>query len=117
MSDSLLLTKLYIPPIRTAIVPRPGLILRLNEGLAAGHKLTLISAPAGFGKTTLASEWIADCGLPVGWLSLDEGDSIPARFLSYLVTALQLIKTGIGEGLLAALQSREPPQLEAVLQI
>ena len=115
MSDSLLLTKLYIPPIRRAIVPRPGLITQLNEGLAAGRKLTLISAPAGFGKTTLVSEWIADCGSPVGWLSLDEGDTNPARFLSYLVMALQLIKTGIGERLLAALQSREPPQLEAVL--
>ncbi len=115
MSDSLLLTKLYIPPIRRAIVPRPGLITQLNEGLAAGRKLTLISAPAGFGKTTLVSEWIAECGSPVGWLSLDEGDTNPARFLSYLVTALQLIKTGIGERLLAALQSREPPQLEAVL--
>jgi len=115
MSDSLLLTKLYIPPKRAAIVPRPDLIARLNEGFSAGRKLTLISAPAGFGKTTLVSEWIADCGRPVGWLSLDEGDTNPARFLSYLVTALQLIKTGIGERLLAALQSREPPQLEAVL--
>ncbi len=115
MSDSLLLTKLYIPPIRKAIVPRPGLIARLNEGLAADRKLTLISAPAGFGKTTLVSEWIADCGSPVGWLSLDEGDTNPARFLSYLVAALQLIKTGIGERLLVALQSREPPQIEALL--
>ena len=115
MPDSLLLTKLYIPPVRKAIVPRAGLIARLNEGLAAGRKLTLISAPAGFGKTTLVSEWIAGCGRPVGWLSLDEGDTNPARFLSYLVMALQLVKPGIGERLLAALQSREPPQLEAVL--
>lgn len=115
MSDSLLLTKLYIPPIRTAIVPRPGLIARLNEGLAAGHKLTLISAPAGFGKTTLVSEWIAGCGLPVGWLSLDESDTNPSRFLSYLIMALQLIKSGIGERLLSALQSREAPKIEVIL--
>lgn len=115
MSESLLLTKLYIPPVRRAIVSRQGLITRLNEGLAEGRKLILISAPAGFGKTTLVSEWITNCGNPVGWLSLDEGDTNPVRFLSYVVTALQLIKTGIGEGLLAALQSREPPQLEAVL--
>ncbi len=115
MSDSLLLTKLYIPPIRRAIVPRPGLIARLNEGLAAGRKLTLISAPAGFGKTTLVSEWIADCGCPVGWLSLDEGDTNPVRFLSYLVAALQPIKTGIGDRLLGALQTREPPPMEALL--
>ena len=115
MSDSLLLTKLYTPPIRGAIVPRPALITRLNEGLAASRKLTLVSAPAGFGKTTLVSEWIADCGCPVGWLSLDEGDANPTRFLSYLITALQLIKSGIDERLLTALQSREPPQIEAVL--
>ncbi|MHB8135044.1 MAG: LuxR C-terminal-related transcriptional regulator [Anaerolineaceae bacterium] len=115
MSEPLLLTKLYIPPPRSKIVLRPGLITRLNEGLAAGRKLTLISAPAGFGKTTLVSEWIADCGSPVGWVSLDEGDTNPARFLSYLVTAFQLIKTGIGERLLVALQSREPPPIEAVL--
>ena len=94
--------------------PARALIARLNEGLAAGCKLTLISAPAGFGKTTLVSEWIAVCGRPVGWLSLDEGDTNPARFLSYLVTALR-IKTDIGERLLAALQSREPPPPEVGL--
>ena len=56
-----------------------------------GRKLTLISAPAGFGKTTLVSEWVAGCGRPVAWLSLDEGDNDPARFLTYLVAALQTI--------------------------
>ena len=115
MSDALLLTKLYVPTPRPNLVIRPRLVEQLNEGRSSGRKLTLISAPAGFGKTTLVSEWIAGCGSPVGWLSLDEGDTNPARFLSYLITALQLIKTGIGEGLLAALQSRETPQLEAVL--
>ena len=115
MSDALLLTKLYVPQPRHNLVLRPRLVERLNEGLSSGRKLTLISAPAGFGKTTLVSEWVADCGRPVGWLSLDEGDTNPARFISYLITALQLIKTGIGERLLVALQSREQPQLEAVL--
>ena len=115
MSDTLLLTKLYVPQPRHNLVLRPRLVERLNEGLSSGRKLTLISAPAGFGKTTLVSEWVADCGRPVGWLSLDEGDTNPARFISYLITALQLIKTGIGERLLVALQSREQPQLEAVL--
>jgi len=91
-----------------------------------GCKLTLISAPAGFGKTTLVSEWIASpwhrppgqvCGRPVAWLSLDEGDSDPVRFISYLVAALQTIKAGIGEGLLAALHASQPqpPQAEAIL--
>ncbi|MCU0487246.1 MAG: LuxR C-terminal-related transcriptional regulator, partial [Anaerolineales bacterium] len=97
------------------LVPRTHLIERLNEGLAAGCKLTLISAPAGFGKTTLVSEWVAGCGEPVAWLSLDVGDNDPARFISYLISALQTIKAGIGDGLLAALQSPQPLQIETIL--
>ena len=89
MSEPLLLTKLYIPPPRPDLVSRPRLIERLNEGLH--HKLTLISAPAGFGKTTLVSEWIAGCDRPVAWLSLDEGDNDPARFLTYFIAALQTL--------------------------
>ena len=115
MSAPILATKLYIPPPRPKIVLRPRLIERLNEGLSTGCKLTLISAPAGFGKTTLVSEWIASCGRPVAWLSLDEGDNDPARFISYLVKALQTIQAGIGEGLLAALQSPQPLQIETIL--
>jgi len=108
MSDPLLLTKLYVPPPRSKIVLRARLIERLNEGLAAGRKLTLISAPAGFGKTTLVSEWIAGCGLPVAWLSLDEGDNDPACFLAYLVAALQTIAANIGKGVLAILHASQP---------
>jgi len=111
----ILATKLYIPPLRSKIVLRPHLIERLNEGLSSGCKLTLISASAGFGKTTLVSEWVASCGQPVAWLSLDERDNDPARFISYLVKALQTIQTGIGEGLLAALQSPQPLQIETIL--
>jgi LuxR family maltose regulon positive regulatory protein len=73
------------------------------------RRLTLISAPAGFGKTTLISEWIAGCQRPAAWLSLDEGDSDPTRFLSYLVAALQTIAPNIGEGVLGALRSPQPP--------
>jgi LuxR family maltose regulon positive regulatory protein len=115
MATPILTTKLYIPPPRPKIVLRPRLIERLNEGLAMGRKLILISAPAGFGKTTLVSEWIASCGRPVAWISLDEGDNDPARFITYLVKALQTIQAGIGEGLLAALQSPEPLQIETIL--
>jgi LuxR family maltose regulon positive regulatory protein len=79
------------------------------------RKLTLISAPAGFGKTTLVSEWVAGCGKSVAWLSLDEGDNDPARFTSYLIKALQTIQMGIGEGLLAVLQSPQPLQIENIL--
>ncbi len=115
MSIPILATKLYIPPTRTGVVPRARLIERLNEGLAKGRKLTLISAPAGFGKTTLASEWIATCGTPAAWLSLDEGDNDPVRFLTYLVSALQIHLPKIGVGVLAALQTPQPPPTESIL--
>ena len=115
MSTPILATKLYIPPPRPKIVLRPRLIERLNEGLSAGRKLTLISAPAGFGKTTLVSEWVAGCERPVAWLSLDEGDNDPTRFLTYLVAALQTIAANIGAGVLAALQSPQPPPTESIL--
>ena len=117
MSTSILATKLYIPPPRSKIVLRPRLIERLNEGLSASCKLTLISAPAGFGKTTQVSEWIASCGQPVAWLSLDEGDNDPTRFLIYLVAALQTIAANIGAGALVVLQSHQPPSTESILTI
>jgi len=112
---AILATKLYIPPSRQRVVLRPRLVERLNEGLAAGHRLTLVSAPAGFGKTTLVSEWVAGCGRPVAWLSLDEGDSDPSRFLAYLVAALQTVAPGVGDGVLTLLQSPQPPPPESTL--
>ncbi len=123
MPAPILATKLYIPPPRPKIVLRPRLIERLNQGLAPGCKLTLISASAGFGKTTLVSEWVAGCDRPVAWLSLDEGDNDPTRFLTYLVAALQTlalseaegIAANIGEGILNVLQSPQPPSTEAIL--
>src|SRR5512137_1692871 len=105
MSTPILATKLYIPSPRPQVVLRPRLIERLNESLPAGRtpSVTLISASAGFGKTTLVGEWIAgfeqlEPKVRVAWLSLDEGDNDPARFLIYLVTALQTIAAKIGEG-------------------
>ena len=85
MATPLLTTKLYIPPVRPDLVPRPHLIERLDEGLRLGHRLTLVSAPAGFGKTTLLSEWVGGCERPVAWLSLNESDSDPARFFTYFI--------------------------------
>ncbi|MCX6068073.1 MAG: LuxR C-terminal-related transcriptional regulator [Chloroflexi bacterium] len=115
MFTTILATKLYIPPPRPKIVSRPHLIEKLNAGLSAGRKLTLISAPAGFGKTTLLSEWGANCGRLVAWFSLDEGDNDPVRFLIYLVTALQTLRPNVGEGVLRILQSPQPPPPESVL--
>jgi LuxR family maltose regulon positive regulatory protein len=87
MDTALLTTKLYIPPPRANLVPRLRLIHRLDEGLRLGRRLTLILAPAGFGKTTLLSAWIAGLERPVAWLSFDESDSDPRRAAAYLVAA------------------------------
>ena len=115
MVTSILATKLYIPPPRAKIVLRPSLIERLNEGRSASRKLILISAPAGFGKTTLVSEWGAVCERPVTWLSLDEGDNDLTRFLPYFVAALHTLAPKIGAGVLAAVQTPHPPSIESIL--
>jgi LuxR family transcriptional regulator, maltose regulon positive regulatory protein len=113
MSTPILATKLYVLPPQPRVVPRPRLTERLNESLH--RRLTLISAPAGFGKTTLVSDWLAGAERPSAWLSLDQGDSDPTRFLVYLVSALQTIAPSIGEGVLGALQSPQPPPTESIL--
>src|SRR5881227_3643666 len=113
MPTPILATKLYLPRLRPKIVLRARLLEQLNEGLH--RKLTLVSAPAGFGKTTLVSEWVAGCERPLAWLSLDEGDNDPTRFLTYLVAALQTIAPNIGKGVLGVLQSPQPPPPEAIL--
>jgi len=110
--EQLLTTKLYIPPPRPDIVSRPRLINQLNAGL--NSKLTLLSAPAGFGKTTLVCAWAKQVGRPVAWLSLDEGDNDLPRFLTYFVAALQTIDSNIGKGLLAVLQSPGAVNVEVV---
>jgi LuxR family transcriptional regulator, maltose regulon positive regulatory protein len=118
MPTPILATKLAVPKSRPCVVPRPGLIERLGEGLRG--RLTLVSAPAGFGKTTIISEWAAgqrrlEPEVCLAWLSLDEGDSDQARFLAYLVAALRTVVAEVGEGALGMLQSPQPPATEAVL--
>jgi len=107
LSGDLLQTKLYVPRLRPSLIPRPHLIQKLNRGLH--RKLTLISAPAGFGKTTLITEWIAGCERPFAWLSLDERDSDLTRFLQYLIAALQTLNSAIGTKTSALLTSGQPP--------
>ncbi len=113
MPTSILATKLYIPPARSKIVPRHRLIEQLNKGLH--HRLTLISAPAGFGKTTLVSEWIVGCERPTAWVSIDEGDSDPISFLTYLISAMQTINAGIGSEVLEVIQASQLPPIESIL--
>lgn len=113
MSTPILATKIYLPTPQINLVQRSRLVERLNAGL--NGKLTSISAPAGFGKTTLASEWIAKCNRRVAWLSLDAGDNDPTRFLTYIIAALQTITADLGHTLLDEIQSPQPPPIETTL--
>jgi LuxR family transcriptional regulator, maltose regulon positive regulatory protein len=115
-SSTLLATKLLLPVRRPNLVLRPQLIDRLDRGLHAGHtKVTVICASAGYGKTTLVTEWLHNAQYPVAWLSLDEQDNDPARFLAYLIAALRQIDAGLGANTEALLQSPQPPPPEMVL--
>jgi LuxR family transcriptional regulator, maltose regulon positive regulatory protein len=114
MASPLVETKLYPPKLRRSLVARPRLSGRLSRG--AESRLTLISAPAGFGKTTLLAEWLAATRTErsVAWLSLEESDSQPASYWTYLITALQAVVPGVGASTLLLLQSAQPP-IETVL--
>ena len=113
MVNSLLATKFYVPPAHARQVLRPRLTGKLFAGLDC--RLTLLSAPAGFGKSTLLAEFSTQVGPFVTWLSLDEGDNDLARFLSYLIAALQKFNAGLGESVQAALKVTPLPSVEAVL--
>jgi LuxR family maltose regulon positive regulatory protein len=109
----ILATKIFVPPPRAQLVHRLRLFDRINEGVT--RRLTLVSAAAGSGKTTLLSEWAAASDRPIAWLSLDEADSDPRRFLVYLASALQTVDPSLGESILSRLQSPEPPPADLVL--
>jgi LuxR family maltose regulon positive regulatory protein len=113
MATPLLTTKLYIHPVRPELVPRPRLAERLNAGLH--RKLTLVSAPAGFGKTTLISEWLQQVDRPFTWISLDDGDNDLSRFLAYLAAALQRINSSWGQTVQELLCSPQPPAPTAMV--
>jgi LuxR family transcriptional regulator, maltose regulon positive regulatory protein len=119
MSDVLLATKIRVPALHRNIVNRPFLIKRLNDGLVNNSRLNLVSAPAGYGKSTLLSEWVSQTSIPVAWLSLEKAENTPAHFWSYFITALSTIphfrQAGFGEAILQALQSLKPPPIDALL--
>jgi LuxR family maltose regulon positive regulatory protein len=115
LANPLVETKLYLPMPRRRLVTRPRLSGRLSRGSDA--RLILISAPAGFGKTTLLTAWLAAMDTEtrsVAWLSLDESDRQPATFWTYVITALQTAVPGIGADALTLLQSAQPP-IETIL--
>jgi LuxR family transcriptional regulator, maltose regulon positive regulatory protein len=112
-SFPLLKTKLYIPTIPEARVARSHLLARLSD--AEKKALTIISAPAGFGKTTLLAEWIAQISLPVAWLSIDHGDNDPNRFIAYLIAALGSIQEDVGLEAQQIMRSPHPAPLHVIL--
>jgi LuxR family maltose regulon positive regulatory protein len=115
----ILATKLHIPLARSKVVPRLRLVERLNAGLhqgqGFGRKLTLVCAPAGFGKTSLITEWLAACQYPAAWLSLDNGDKELRHFLAYMIAALQSLGKEIGADAVSMLQSPQMPSTELLL--
>src|SRR2546421_1295062 len=111
----LLSTKLHPPLPRAHLVRRPQLAARLTQGVMG--PLTLVSAPAGFGKTTLLAQWFAESGIPVAWLSLEAGDNELVRFLSYLIAALQTLDPRVGAVALALLQMPQQARAETVLTL
>ncbi len=113
MNMNLLASKFYFPPHRPDLVPRPGLLENLDAGLHG--KLTLVSAPAGFGKTTAVSEWLRYCGHPAAWLSVDKYDNDLSRFLIYFIAALQRIDAEIGLDVQAALEETLSPHFDILL--
>lgn len=113
--DFLLATKLRVPRQRAQAVPRARLFARLEQSLVGA--LTLVSAPAGFGKTTLLAQWLAGRGGPAAWLSLAAEDNQPTRFFVYLIAALQKLDPEIGRASLPPLRSHQPPVLEGILAV
>ncbi len=114
MSDTLLAIKFHIPPARPDLVKRVRLIEHLNSGLNC--KLTLITAPAGYGKTTLLSTWVRGSDRPIAWLSFDKGDNHLTLFFSYLITALQKINNQFGQVLLSKINSSSRVDTDTWLQ-
>ncbi|WP_068619773.1 LuxR C-terminal-related transcriptional regulator [Paenibacillus tuaregi] len=114
MTAAIISTKLNIPAARSIVVQRPRLTQQLNDGMQG--KLTLISAGPGSGKTTLLGQWMASCASPAAWLSLDEGDNDPSRFLMYLIAALRTVSAGLGEQVSLMLQSPQAVYMESMVE-
>ena len=111
--ELLLRTKMFVPPVRLNGVIRPRLFEQMDSGL--NKALIMVSAPAGYGKTTLVSSWLHDCGVPSTWISLDEADNDPIRFLQYLVTALQKVHPALQIDVLGFVRGMDPFSIEPLL--
>ena len=106
-------TKLCVPPLRSGSIARSRLDKRMNEGFA--RKLTLLSAPAGFGKTTLLVNWVREHKIPAAWFSVDKTDNDPLHFLAYVILGIQGLEANCGKAAVTMLQSPQPPPIESIL--
>jgi LuxR family transcriptional regulator, maltose regulon positive regulatory protein len=117
LSNPILTTKLFSPSLPARRVARPLLVSQLEEGVRLGRRLSLVSAPAGFGKTCLVTEWLAATDHAYAWVSLDEGDNDPVRFFRYLLAALQKVYPGVGESAASLLGGPQQPALESLIAV
>jgi LuxR family maltose regulon positive regulatory protein len=115
MTTLILATKLFVPPLRPSLILRQRLMEQLNA--SSQRMFTLVSAPAGYGKTTLISSWLHETKIPSSWLSLDEGDNDPIRFFQYFIAAFQKIIPDIGADLPGMLQSVQPPSFDTLINL
>ena len=115
MSSQIIKTKLLVPTVYPNLVPRSRLIEKIEEGLQLGHKLTLVAAPAGFGKTTAVSAWAHQNQRQVAWLSLEEGDDEEALFWTYLLASIRTVLPNFAETIFAALSGTPPASVNSLL--
>jgi len=115
MRDALLLTKVSLPILRKIVVPREKVLRQLGEGIQDGHLLTLVSAPAGYGKTTTIRMWMEQAGHPVAWVTLEKSDNDLKQFLTYVLTALGQAEDGLGHEALEVVENTQEINLQRVL--
>lgn len=115
MPDPLLVSKISLPIMRHSLVPRKKVLRQLSEGVQDGHSLTLVSAPAGYGKTTTVRMWVEEAGYPVAWVTLEKSDNDPKQFLTYFLTALGQAEDELGHAALELVENTQEVDLKRVL--
>ena len=115
MADPLLMTKVSLPILRHILVPREKVLRQLSKGVQDGHLLTLVSAPAGYGKSTTIRMWVEEAGPPVAWVTLDKSDNDIKQFLAYVLTALQLAGDDLGQAALEVVENSRKINLQRIL--
>lgn len=117
MPHGLLATKISLPMLRRTLVPRKKVLKRLREGIEDGHLLTLVAAPAGYGKTTTLRMWVEDAGWPVAWVTLERSDNDLRQFLTYVLSALQQAEDHLGQAALEVVENIREVDLPQVLRL